>query len=237
MPVLSWSGCRNVRDLGGLPTVDGRTTRARVLVRADTLSCLDGDGLAALEAYGVSRIVDLRAVEETVDPPHPWAGRDGYVSVPWIDIDREAERDPEIGRSLADLYRGSLDRNVRQVASAVRAFLTAPEGPVVVHCAAGKDRTGMLVALLLEVAGVSREVVLDDYAVSSEQLGIAALLERMSEQERAAIEEYVWSRPETLRTALAHLDRRYGGPRAYLRDACGLEETEVDALRERLVGD
>lgn len=235
MTVLTWSGCRNVRDLGGLPTHDGARTRDRALVRADSLTRLDEAGQRALAAYGVSRIVDLRAEHETADPPHPYAGQAVYRSVPWVDVDREPPRDPSAERGLAGIYRDSLDRNVGQVAAGVRAFVEAPPGPVVVHCAGGKDRTGMLVAVLLEAVGVLRAVVVEDYAVSAEHLGIADVLATLGAAERARVETYAWSDPETLTSALEHLDATYGGARSYLRDACGLAGPELAAVRARLV--
>ncbi|CAN5466543.1 tyrosine-protein phosphatase [soil metagenome] len=233
---LSWSGCDNVRDLGGLPVAGGGSTRERALVRADSLTRLHGAGVRAARGYGVVRVVDLRAGTETGARSHPFEADEGYRRVPWIDVDREPERDPSAERDLADLYCGSLDRNVRQVAAAGRAVTTAPAGPVVVHCAAGKDRTGMLVALLLETAGVTREAVVADYAVSSERLVVAERLATLGEEERAAAETYAWSRPETLTTALEHLDTAYGGAPAYLRDACGLSDEELADVRRRLTG-
>ena len=236
MSVLRWSGCSNVRDLGGLPVGGGGAVRERVLVRADSLTQLDEDGIRALDDYGVVRIIDLRAEDETAGLAHPYARHAVYRSVPWVDVGRELEHDPSVERGLADLYRGSLDRNVRPVAAAVRAFLDAPEGPVVVHCAGGKDRTGMLVAVLLETAGVPRDVVVADYAVSATQLGIAEILATLSPEDRARAERYAWSHPETLTAALEHLDTVYGGAAGYLRDACGLTEAELDAVRRRLTG-
>ena len=236
MSALTWSGCRNVRDLGGLPTADGGSVRPRALVRADSLSQLDEAGVAAVRAYVVSRIIDLRAGHEDGSRPHPFADDDTYRSVPWIDVDREPERDPAAERDLADLYRGSLDRNALQVGAAVRAFTEAPPGTVVVHCAAGKDRTGMLVAVLLELAGVPREAVVADYALSADLLGVAEILDTLDEDTRRQAERYSWSEPETLQSALEHLDAEYGGARAYLRDACGLSDAELDAARDRLVG-
>ena len=233
---LSWSGCTNVRDLGGLPVAGGGAVHERVLVRADSLTRLDEGGVAAARAYGVACVVDLRAGSEAEADAHPFAADGAYRWVPWIDVDREAERDPSAERDLADLYRGSLDRNVRQVAAAVRAFLDAPPGPVVVHCAAGKDRTGMLVALLLETAGVPREAVVADYAVSAELLGIAEILQGLDEDTRRRAEVYAWSHPETLAGALEHLDTAYGGVEGYLGDACGLSVAELDAVRRRLAG-
>ena len=182
MSALTWSGCTNVRDLGGLPVEGGGAIRDRALVRSDSLTRLDEDA------------------------------------------------------TLADFYRGSLDRNTERIASVVRAFVDAPPGPVVVHCAAGKDRTGIIVALLLLVAGVPRESVVDDYVLSESEPEIERLLARLDADVRERAEAFSRSRPETIGTALEHLDATYGGVRAYLRDTCGLSQNEVTAVRTRLVG-
>jgi protein-tyrosine phosphatase len=238
MTTLSWSGCRNVRDLGGLPTRDGSAVIPGRLVRSDNVAGLDDTGHRALIAYGVSRVVDLRGGIPGEQGPQ---GSPAYtdplvVNVPWIDTARDHERDPEAETTLADVYRGSLDRNVRSVAAVVRAFLGAPPGPVVLHCAAGKDRTGMAVALLLEAAGVLREDVVADYALSEEALGIPDVLDRHPgpPEARAHAEEHWRTRPDTMAAALAHLDTSYGGVVRYLREACRLTGDEVEAVRSRL---
>lgn len=234
---LAWSGCRNVRDLGGLPTADGRAVLPRRLVRSDNLAGLDDHGYRAFLDYGVGRVIDLRGgIPGEPEPQQPYA--DEVVHrVPWIDAGRDHERDPARERTLADVYRGSLDRNTRQVGAVVRSFLTAPDGPVVVHCAAGKDRTGMAVALLLGVAGVPREHVVADYAVSETNLGILEVLAAHPgpEDMRTRVAEYARTLPATLESALDHLEEVYGGVVAYLRQACGLDVDEVAGVRRRLV--
>lgn len=238
MTWLSWSGCRNTRDLGGLPTQDGLGVRPRRLVRSDNVGGLDDTGYRALLDYGVTRVIDLRG--GTPGEPEPSGPTDHpeslVVSVPWIDPERERERDPEAEVTLADVYRGSLDRNVRRVAAVVRAFLDAPSGPVVLHCAAGKDRTGMAVGLLLETAGVPREHVVADYALSDEALGIPAVLAAHPgpPEAQAYAEEHWRTRPATMALALGHLDASYGGVVGYLRLACGLTDDEIGAVRDRL---
>lgn len=231
---LDWSGCPNARDLGGLPTRYGGTTRARALIRTDSLHNLDEAGRAAFAAHGAALILDLRSARELTEP-HPSAGEESYRLVPWIDEEREAERDPASEPALADLYRGSLDRNTAQIAKAVRAVVEAPDGPVVVHCHSGKDRTGLLVGLLLDLVGVPREVIAADYALSEERLGILEILAEHpgSPTERAAATMLSRTLPETMLATLDHLDDRYGGVRAYLRH-CGLTATELDHLTARL---
>ncbi|MGH3333009.1 MAG: tyrosine-protein phosphatase [Nocardioidaceae bacterium] len=238
MTTLAWSGCRNVRDLGGLPTRDGLEVRPRRLVRSDNVAGLDEAGYRAMLAYGVGRVVDLRGgIPSEPEPSTSTENADRLVvSVPWIDPERDPERDAEAETALADVYRGSLDRNVRRVAAVVRAFLDAPAGPVVLHCSAGKDRTGMAVSLLLETADVPREHVVVDYALSEEALGIPTVLADHPgpPEARAYAEEHWRTRPATMAAALGHLDSSYGGVVGYLRGPCGLTGDEVGAVRDRL---
>jgi len=163
---LDWSCCRNVRDVGGLPVSrDGRVQPGR-LVRSDALDRLDDTGHAAFRGFGVGRVIDLRTDAEVAARPDPCAGDPVYVRVPWVATENDRTRE------LGELYQADLDRNTGQVASVVRAFRDAPPGAVVVHCLGGKDRTGMCVALLLTVAGVSREDVVADYSATEGQIGV-----------------------------------------------------------------
>jgi HAD superfamily hydrolase (TIGR01509 family) len=204
------------------------------VLRTDSLDNLDEDGLAAFVAVGAGLVLDLRSDWELTQP-HPLDSSASYQRIPWIDDVADAERDPATERVLADLYRGSLDRNRRQIAKALRAVNAAPvDAPVVVHCKSGKDRTGLLIAMLLDLVGVPREMIADDYAVSEELLGIPALLAELPEDERPAAEFYSRTLPSTILDSLDHLDRTYGGVRSYLA-AIGLSDVEIHRLATRLV--
>jgi len=227
MTRLEWSACENVRDLGGLPAVGGRV-RDRALVRADSLTRLDEAGLAAMRAYDVSRVVDLRAETETVEPPHPLAGTEAYLNVPWADVSMDADS------RLVDFYLRSLDANAERLAAVVRAFADAPPGAVVVHCAVGKDRTGIVVALLLALAGVPREDIVADYVLSETMLRFEEMLAALDEARRARAEPFTRSEAVTIEAFLDRLDDEHGGAEAYLR-AAGLTEDEVRRARSRLV--
>ncbi|MGH3741772.1 MAG: tyrosine-protein phosphatase [Micromonosporaceae bacterium] len=237
---LAWSGCVNVRDIGGLPTRDGRRTRTGVLIRAEALHHLDLDGVSAVGALGPGAIIDLRSNWE-LGEPHPFAESPAYRRIPWIDDERDAERDPDTERTLADLYRGSLDRNTRQVAAIVGAVADTRTGPVVVHCHAGKDRTGLLVAVLLDLVGVVRDEIAADYALSEARLAsrakARAAAEPVETQGSGGIAAlFARTLPETILRSLQHLDRQHGGSRGYLT-ACGVQKSMIEEVSRRLLAD
>ena len=199
---LDWPACANVRDLGGLPTPGGPTA-AGVLIRADDLTLLTAAGVAALRTAGVGRILDLRRFAEIERAPGPFAGEPIYHHVPMIEEVLSYE-------PPADTYGPMLDLNRDRIARAFRALAGAPKGAVVVHCFGGKDRTGVLTALALAVAGVARAAIVADYALTA------------------------GTDPVAMRNTLAHLDARYGGAASYLA-GIGISPPELASVRARLV--
>ncbi len=159
--VLPLAGARNLRDLGGYPTVDGRRTRWRILFRADGLHRLEPEGRTALLAAGVRTVVDLRRDDESREHPNPFAGvpevRYARISLQDVPLEQLAELS-----SLEDVYRSILENGRAQVADVFRALFAPGALPGVFHCTAGKDRTGIIAALVLSAAGVPEEVVVED---------------------------------------------------------------------------
>ena len=161
--VLRWDGCVNVRDLGGLPLAGGGETAYRVVVRADWLPGLSEEGRQALVDYGVSQIVDLRPEREDRS--------DNYEPLP-VPVLRQA-MDPrpvsaawawpsmhEAYLALADSYRGSL--------AAALTALGEAEPPGAIHCAGGRDRTGIACGMAQWLAGVEPDAIAADHAMSDE---------------------------------------------------------------------
>ena len=163
--ILQWDGCLNARDLGGYATEDGHETRWDRVIRSDNLIRLTDAGRQALIDHGVRRIVDLRLPRELEQDPPPFRGHDivDYHHVSFIDP--EAEPGPSV-ETLADDYKRMLERYKPGVTSIMRAIAEAPQdGAVLIHCHSGKDRTGIISALLLRLAGVPTETAAEDYGL------------------------------------------------------------------------
>jgi protein-tyrosine phosphatase len=241
---LAWEGCVNVRDLGGLPTEDGRRTRLGVVVRSDNVRRLTDDGWRALAEHGVQRIVDLRFPEELAeDRP-----RDVDIDVVNVSV-LGATTDPEYvkvldahlaANDIADHYAWSyvefLERYRERFGEAFAAIADA-DGTVVVHCFAGKDRTGIVAALLLRLAGVDHATIGDDYALTADNLRPRWeiwLEETEDEGQRAKLAKLQHTPAEAMSRVVQEIEGRYGDIASYLR-AAGLTDEQVDRLRERLV--
>lgn len=236
---IFWPDCSNVRDLGGLPTVDGSVTRCGALIRADSLDRLTKEGIDALREAGVSRILDLRGRDEARAQPHPFAGEEIYQLVPMVDPRRLPGREVLAGETLAMIYSNGLDRNAGRIVDCLAAIADAPEGAVVVHCAVGKDRTGTIVALSLSLAGVPDQVIAEDYAFSDVCLReefdrIAAGV--TDEGERAHVLERMGCLPETILAMLDRARESYGDVEGYVLTH-GFGPDRLKRLRARLRAD
>lgn len=229
---LDWPDCRNVRDLGGLPTTDGGRIRTGALIRADSLEFLTAEGIDVVRRFGVSRILDLRAASERTRYPTPFT--DGPLEFP---LPVQDPADPPHGQTtIVGACVGMLDLRPERFAAAVAAIVEAPSGAVVVHCHGGKDRTGMVVALALTVAGVPDEEIVADYALTQKRLASTLAAQLAAEPDTSRhpeMIEFLDTRPESLVAILEHIVRRYGSAESYLRLG-GLTTSQLMTLRSRL---
>jgi protein-tyrosine phosphatase len=245
---LSWEGCLNVRDLGGHPTADGGETRYGEIVRADSIRQLTDAGWQALVEYGIRTVVDLRGHHELRNDPPRELPVD-VVHVPFMETNEEEWREietqidatravaPDFPTSTRDIYLIFLERFQENAAASLCAVARAPEGGVVVHCVGGKDRTGLLCAFLLHLAGVGIDEIAVDYALSEERLRPrhdAWLAEAATEAEREWIERVAQTPAAAMVGVFAELERRYGGVKAFLRGGgAGDHDLELAAARLR----
>jgi hypothetical protein len=168
---VSWEGCRNVRDLGGLRTQDGRTTHMGAVVRSDTPGRLTPAGWQALYAYGIRTIVTLRThgmQEPELDYDVPYADL-ARVQAPIEDVNDEdfLKQWAESGLWSTPLYYpDALQRWPQRHVAVISAIARSQPGGVLFHCIRGHDRTGIISLLLLSLAGVLPEEILADYQLS-----------------------------------------------------------------------
>jgi protein tyrosine/serine phosphatase len=240
---LDWEGCLNVRDLGGHRTQDGRETRYGAVVRADSVRQLTNAGWATAVDYGVRTVIDLRMDQELeADPPAELPVE--VVHVPFLEDNDEAFAEveavaraaPDYAVATREVYLVFLERFRENVAAAIAAVARAPEGAVVVHCMGGKDRTGLVTAFLLHLAGVDNDQIAADYAASEARLRPRHdlwLAEAGTKTERERIRRIAATPAESMVGVLEELERRYGSVDAFLR-AGGLTDEDLQLARQRL---
>jgi protein-tyrosine phosphatase len=235
---LYLEGTYNVRDIGGYMTATGRITRWRTLFRADSLHRLSVQGQQTLLAHGVRTVVDLRRAHEVEAAVNVFTSS-SQVTYRHISLLTETRLAGDPLPPMPDVYRLMLDERQAQIGEALRT-LAAPGGlPAVIHCTAGKDRTGLIVALLLGLVGVPAPTIAADYALSAQYL-VGTYLDEA--RRRAEANGYTWESyqlrsvclPEYMLATFSHLDQRYGGIAAYMR-AVGLQEDEMQRLQDALV--
>jgi protein-tyrosine phosphatase len=238
---LVWDGCINVRDLGGHRTEDGRETRFGAVVRADSVRKLSPAGWEALVAHEIRTIVDLRFHSELeADPPLDLPVDVVHVPVfpepspEWKEIDAIGDAAGPGAAGIRAVYGELLRRRPSGFAEAVTAVARATDGGVVVHCTAGKDRTGLVSALLLRLAGVPIDDIAVDYGATTANLRDdteAWIAAAANEGERQWRRRVSGSPPEAMAGVLADL----GDVAAFLRTG-GATDADLERVRGRLLG-
>ena len=235
---LPLRGTTNTRDLGGLPVAGGGTTATGRVWRSDAALALGHEDLEALARIGLTTVVDLREARELAFEPSAFLGHP-FVVVHHVEVWRlvsERAGRPADPYDITAFYVAALDHAGDAFAEAARLIADAP-GAAVFHCTAGKDRTGVLAALLLEAVGVPRAAVIEDFALTHDRIG--SVRERLlADAVRQGVDPRQFGRllgatADLIEPALAHLDRRHGGAVAYLT-AAGVDAATLARLRAKL---
>jgi protein-tyrosine phosphatase len=258
---IDLEGLANMRDVGGIPTIDGGKIIPGRLLRSDNLQTLTTSDVAQLLGLGLSDVIDLRSdYEAEREGPGPLTRSDVRIhqfslfrewetgvgeakpdvrpevlpeeALPWIDLEPSIELDDEV----ASVYFAYVVDRPDSVLAALRTIARAP-GAALVHCAAGKDRTGTLVALALSVADAERQAIIADYAASSER--VEAIVNRLLASATYAdnlrgrpISSHL-SHPETMISFLRYIDDTFGSvPQMLIKMGWTAEDTEQ--LRAKL---
>jgi hypothetical protein len=265
---IKLEGADNVRDLGGLPTVDGRSVQPHRLIRSDSLQALTpADVRYLVDEVQVRAVADLRSsVEVAGEGPGPMTREplvdienlslfpearvntdvvvtngngNGPVVLPWQNRERPESED-ERKRGASGIYLRYVDDRGDSVVGALR-LIAETDGATIVHCAAGKDRTGVVVAFALTEVGVEREAIVEDYALSAER--VPAILTRLASRATYTMDVLLQAEADmdkhkpraiTMRRFLSAMDEFHGGVPAWLRSH-GWTEDDAAALRKRLL--
>ncbi len=224
----------NARDLGGYPTRDGSQTRWRSLLRADDLVQLTPAGVQGMAEFGIETVVDLRWPEEIAVYPSPIPISLKHVRYHQISLlARTSAQWSELGAGCTkEMWKCAvLERTRSELKEVLQVIAASAPGPLLFHCVAGKDRTGIIAALMLALADVTPEAIAYDYALSTERLRDAYLHRYASEDPRDVLEN-VRCPEEGVYNMLEYLDR-LGGIRAYL-EQIGIGEAQIASLRAKL---
>ncbi|MFN8528648.1 MAG: tyrosine-protein phosphatase [Anaerolineae bacterium] len=231
----------NVRSLHGFSNAHGLEIHSNAFYRADSLHRLTAEGQRALIDAGVTTIIDLRSASEIATAAYtlidPLAS--GWCHIPLMALSSDDPGTPApVPDSLETLYRFFIDDCQPAFRQIFAAIADARPGAVLFHCTAGKDRTGMVAALLLSLVGVDDETIADDYSLSA--ANITPIVEVMREQFRqagvlfATFDDLMGSSRETMLETLAYLREHYGDAAGYLRHI-GITPEQIDRITARLL--
>jgi protein-tyrosine phosphatase len=231
---ITWDGFHNARDLGGLATRDGRVTRHGALIRSADLCFVTPAGWRAAQEAGVRTVIDLRNDDEVASAPPVPAGIE-RVRVA-LDGIHDTSFWGHLGYSRLNgtpLYYGPFLRHkADRCVAAVAAVARARPGGIVLHCAAGRDRTGLVCLLLLALAGVDRQAIADDYELSTERLPAYFAAMGMDDQ-APRLERILTEEGTTARQALLDVLDGFDAEEYLL--AAGAGKDDLAAVRARLV--
>jgi hypothetical protein len=244
--LVRFDTCFNFRDLGGYRTADGSRVRWKTLFRADTVHRLNGADLEAFQGLRLRTVIDLRSQHELDDHGRLTAVGDTLVihHLPMLDEVGGPRRPPpepeEVARLTAgDAYISMADRGQRAIGTAVTLLARSDRLPAVFHCTAGKDRTGILAAIVLGALGVGDDDIVRDYMLTAESRAARDAFLEIHDPDYLA---FVQSLPAAIRemdaqaipTMLGWIRAEHGSIAAFLL-ASGVEETDLAALRANLL--
>ncbi|KAF2153001.1 hypothetical protein K461DRAFT_293302 [Myriangium duriaei CBS 260.36] len=266
-PFHNIDGIANFRDIGGLPTTSSPTHKVKqgILFRSADPSNVSSQGLSQLHALNITTVFDLRSEPEIKRQGKEWDGtaikapfvdaekaRGNQIARHWTPVFAQTDASPaalamrykayteEGAGGFVKAYGDILDNGGNAYGAVLRHLAEEKEGACLVHCTAGKDRTGVLVAILLLLLGVGEEEVAREYSLTNK--GLEHLREFYVERllrtevlkgDREGVERMITSREESMRGTIGMVKERWGGAEGYVRDVVGLTDEEIGGLRRR----
>ena len=241
---LPVKGTYNIRDLGGYKTQFGETIPWRKFLRGDSLHLLTNEGMSYLYQEGLRLVIDLRTHKEIQDRPNPFEKFPGvrFLNLPLFDdlapifmLNNKASKESP----LVDFYLTALHNQHDAIRAVMSEISNTDDGAILFNCTAGKDRTGIVAALLLGLVGVSNEDIMYDYALTAELIPdlVKQLLAESKERgvDTKKHSQMLESPADVIKLTLVDLEKKYGSVSNYFK-TIGLEQTLISNLRNRLLG-
>lgn len=230
---LPLQGAPNTRDLGGYPC-DSGFTRWGQFLRSAGLAALTEQDIAELRDFGLTTVVDLRSAYECQSMPSKLEGHADFevFNVPLLDQMNSSGFEGDLPGSMSGLYISLLDKNQAEMVEIFTRLANA-KGAALFHCTAGKDRTGVVAMLLLNLAGVQDSDIIADYSVT--EIYMRNVFSSQLEGHTEEIPEYVFrSIPQSMVRVLQHLKETFGNAEQFLQTA-GLAQEKIDILKEKMM--
>lgn len=248
---LPFAGAKNFRDLGGYPSMDGRSVRWGVLYRSDALHKLTTTDLRYMSALGLDQIIDFRSSTETKKEPDrlPEELNSRLVKIPILDSSTDifqnaGEEFVKVLKSI-DAPKFMIDTNIQlathftpEMRKFIEILISSGGRPVLFHCAAGKDRTGFAAALILRLLGVQQEVVMEDYLLTNKYFysvyrwSLTVLRLLRGKRAAASVRAFMLAEPAYLSAAFEAIDRVHGSFENYMSIGLALTANDVEHLKE-----
>lgn len=233
---LPLQGAFNVRELGGYPAESGKPTKGHAFLRADGLHHLTPSDIDYLVEYGLTSVVDLRSEDEILRSPNPLADYPGvdYINISMIigsidDVTQAVVEHKE--RFLSMFYMQLIQKASTSICDVFNFFADHKEGVTLYHCSAGKDRTGIISALLLGLAGADKFDILSDYQISYTNLRRnPAFLEKFGDN----LSELLFSRAKDMEPVLQYIYDNHGSIEKYLQ-SIGVSQDNLKIIKNKLV--
>lgn len=239
---LALQSAENVRDLGGYTTPDGKQTRWGVFLRSGDMDSMSAVDQQALIDYGISTVIDLRMQREIDASPNVFSNSDStsravsfHIHDFWgtrFDDYRSADKKAPPHKKLADLYCAGLQQSGFVMANIMSTFAQDDRTGFIFHCRSGKDRTGLVAAMLLAIADVAEEVIIADYALTSQHLEQPAV--NPIEAQRPGAWQ-LGCEPETMFLTLEFLRKEFGGAVSYLTQQ-GVSDEQLTTIKRKFLG-
>lgn len=235
--LMHFTGLLNARELGGMPLTNGKEFKKGVVIRSDSPSDLTDDQARFIRDYGVTQVIDLRSEAEVRHWGNKFINFDGvkFKNISLFLGDPDAKDDPTMNllrtKKLGDFYILILEELSARVVEVLRLILNN-EGITMYHCAHGKDRTGVISAILYLLAGASRENIIKNYAVSYEYM--RPILDPLIEKREEALKHTLRSDATNMVIFLDYIDKKYNGKIETFLLESGMTEDEINALKAKI---